>query len=334
MSTAGSSVRTCYRHPGAQAGVVCQRCDRPICPQCMHQASVGFHCPECVAEHQTKVVRAGALGPAQPVVTWTLIAINTAVWLLGQVVWKTNDLLNTSNGAIRVGGLFSNGIQVNPATNQPIGALIGVAHGQWYRLLSAGFVHVSIFHLGMNMWALYVLGRLTEQLFGRSRMVLIYLVSLLAGSVGALLYAPDSLTVGASGAIFGLMGAVLVVAKARGMAMRDTGLLWVLGINLVLTFGLSRYISVGAHIGGLIGGGIAGLLIIDLPLRLKNVSRQGRQRVSLAIGAALLVVFFAAGVVVANAHTPGRVSGVTRGPAVVAPPPTGASSSVPRTRPG
>ncbi len=204
-----------------------------------------------------------------------------------------------------------------------MGGLIGVAHGEWYRLVTGGFVHANIIHLGMNMWALYVLGRLTEQLFGRSRMVLIYMVSLLAGSVGALLYAPDSLTVGASGAIFGLMGAVLVVAKARGMAMRDTGLLWVLGINLVLTFGLSSYISVGAHIGGLIGGGIAGLLIIDVPMRLKNVSRQGRQRASLAIGVALLVVFFVAGVVVANAHTPLRVSGVASGPAAVAPPPTG-----------
>ncbi len=333
MSTAGSSVRTCYRHPDAVAGVVCQRCDRPICPQCMHQASVGFHCPECVAEHHTKVVRAGALRPTQPVVTWTLIAINTAVWLLGQVLWRTSDLFTTSNGAIRAGGLFSNGIRVDPATNLPMGSLIGVAHGEWYRLVSGGFVHANIIHLGMNMWALYVLGRLTEQLFGRTRMGLIYMVSLLAGSVGALLYAPDSLTVGASGAIFGLMGAVLVVAKARGMAMRDTGLLWVLGINLLLTFGLSSYISVGAHIGGLIGGGIAGLLIIDVPLRLDNASRQARQRVSVAIGVVLLVVFFAAGVIVANAHTPGRVSGVAHGPAVVAPPPSSAASAS-RTRPG
>ncbi len=102
MSTAGSSVRTCYRHPDAVAGVVCQRCDRPICPQCMHQASVGFHCPECVAEHHTKVVKAGALRPTQPVATWTLIAINVGVWLLGQVLWKTTDLFTTSDGAIRV----------------------------------------------------------------------------------------------------------------------------------------------------------------------------------------------------------------------------------------
>ena len=240
-----------------------------------HQASVGFHCTECVAQHHTRVVRARAIRGFQPILTMVLVGTNVLVWLLGQLIWKPRNFINTSDGAIRAGGLFANAVRVAP-NGRGVGNLIGVAHGEWYRLLSAGFVHVGIFHLVINMWALWVLGRVTEQLLGRTKMGLIYFVSLFAGSFGALLVSPHSVTVGASGAIFGLMGGLLMVAKARGVAMRDTGLLGVLVLNLVLTFGLSSYISVGAHIGGLIGGGIAGLLLVDLPNRMRSTSRRSR----------------------------------------------------------
>lgn len=315
MSTTGSGVRTCYRHPSAPAGVVCQRCDRPICPQCMHQASVGFHCTECVAQHHTRVVRASGIKGFQPVLTMVLMGINVAVWLLGQIIWKPANFLTTSDGAIRAGGLFSNAIRVG-SNGRSMGELIGVAHGEWYRLLSAGFIHVGIFHLAVNMWALWVLGRVTEQLLGRTRMAIIYFVSLFAGSFGALLVSPHSVTVGASGAIFGLMGGLLMVAKARGVAMRDTGLLGVLVINLVITFGLSNYISVGAHIGGLIGGGIAGLLVVDLTNRMQSASRRSREVVTWAIGLALCVILVVAAVLVARSQNNGMVTGIA-GPAAV-----------------
>lgn len=274
----------------------------------MHQASVGFHCTECVEQHHTRVVRAQGIRGFQPILTMVLVGTNVLVWVLGQVIWKPTSFINTSDGAIRTGGLFASAIRVS--NGRGVGNLIGVAHGEWYRLLSAGFVHVSIFHLGINMWALWVLGRVTEQLLGRTRMGLIYFVSLFAGSFGALLVSPHSITVGASGAIFGLMGGLLVVAKARGVAMRDTGLLGVLVLNLVLTFGLSSYISVGAHIGGLIGGGIAGLLLVDLPNRMRSSSRQARDLVTWGIGVALCVVFVVASVFVARSQDNGIVTGI------------------------
>lgn len=270
-----AAVRTCYRHPGTAAGVVCQRCDRPICPQCMNQASVGFHCPECVRSGSQKVVRGPGTGLGRPVVTLTLIVLNVLVWGIAQVLGGGTNILDTPQKAIAYGGLFASGVRATPA-GQPIGHLMGVAHGESYRLLTAGFLHVGIIHLAMNMWALWILGQVTEQALGRSRMVMVYFVSLFAGSFGALLLAPQRPAVGASGAIFGLLGGLLVVARARGIRLRDTGLLPVLGINLVITFTLSTYISVGAHIGGLIGGALAAFILVDVFERVPSLQSRGQ----------------------------------------------------------
>jgi membrane associated rhomboid family serine protease len=274
----------------------------------MHQASVGFHCTECVAKDHTRVVRARGIRGFQPILTMVLVGINVAVWVLGQVIWKPTNFIDTSDGAIRAGGLFANAVRLQDGHG--VGQLIGVAHGEWYRLLTAGFVHVSIFHLVINMWALWVLGRVTEQLLGRTKMGLIYFVSLFAGSFGALAVRPDSVTVGASGAIFGLMGGLLMVAKGRGVAMRDTGLLGVLVLNLVITFTLSSYISVGAHIGGLIGGGIAGLLLVDFPNRMRAASRRTRDVATWAIGVALCLAFIVAAIAVARSQDDGHITGI------------------------
>lgn len=303
MSAQHQGVRTCYRHPDSPAGVVCQRCGRPICPRCMNQASVGFHCPECLAKEHTRVVRPGALRASQPILTIVLMGVNIVVWIAGQLLWKTNDLLTTAPEVVTKGGLFSDlPTRVAYVGNTVVGYTdyVGVAEGEWYRLLTAGFIHAGLIHLAMNMWMLYVLGRITEEQLGRSRLGLIYFASLFAGSFGALLHAPNSVTVGASGAIFGLMGGIMAVAKARGVALRHTGLLGVVVINLVITFGLSNYISVGAHVGGLIGGAIAGLVVIDLPDRLRGASTRTRNLVSWAGGIALCAVFIAAGILVAN----------------------------------
>ncbi len=269
----------------------------------MHQASVGFHCPECLAAEHTRVVRPRALTSAQPLVTLTLMAVNIVVWVGGQIIWKPSSFFDTSNGAITHLGLFAS--QPTSVIHFANGATayagyVGVAHGEWYRLLSGGFTHANIIHIAVNMWALYVLGRITEHLLGRSRMGLIYFVSLFAGSLGALVASPGSITVGASGAIFGLMGGLMAVARARGVALKDTGLLGVLVINLVLTFSLSNYISVGAHVGGLIGGAIAGLVVVDLPDRLRRSSRRTRTIVTWVGGVALCAVFFVIGGIVGD----------------------------------
>lgn len=274
---------------------------------------MGFHCSECVAREHTRVVNGrSAMRGAQPIVTIVLMAINIAIWVLGQIIWKPREFLTTSDGAIRVGALFANGLHVLP--NGGIsGGPIGVGQGEWYRLLTAGFIHAGLFHIAVNMWALYVLGKVTEQALGRARMGLIYFVALFAGSFGALIASPDSITVGASGAIFGLMGGLLAVAKARGVALRDTGLLGVLAINLVLTFGLSSYISVGAHVGGLIGGAIAGFAVVDLPNRMRQQDKRTRDLVMWSVGIGLCVVFIIAGILAANNATSGLPNGIAAG---------------------
>jgi membrane associated rhomboid family serine protease len=148
-------MQTCYRHGDRKAGVICQRCDRPICPSCMHQASVGFHCPECTKSGAQKVVKASQL-VKRPVVTFTLIALNLAIYFL----------------------CIGPGLQTRPAVvldygllGSPPGGLpdIGVAAGQYYRLVTGGFLHANLIHVLMNMLALYQLGMLLENAFGRLR---------------------------------------------------------------------------------------------------------------------------------------------------------------------
>lgn len=286
----------------------------------MHQASVGFHCPECLAQGHTRVIRGpAALGPAQPLLTLVLMGLNIAVWVVGQIIWRSHDVLNTSPEAISKGALFASlPTRVAHIGDRIVGYTdyVGVAHGEWYRLLTSGFMHAGIIHLGMNMWMLYLLGRIMEVQLGRARFGLIYFASLFAGSLGALLLSPNSATVGASGALFGLMGAILAIARARGIAMRDTGLLWIVGINLVITFTLSSYISVGAHVGGLIGGAIAGFVIVDVPERLRSADRRKRSVLTWAGGVGLCVVFVVASILVARSSAD-RGGPVAQAPRVV-----------------
>lgn len=265
----------------------------------MNQASVGFHCPECVAKHHTRVVSVRGLGTFRPVVTMVLIGINVAVWVLGQIIWRSADIINTSNGAIAKGALIANGISGTSVANVS-GSQFGIAHGEWYRIVSSGFLHAGILHLGVNMWALWILGKVTEQILGRTRMGLIYMVSLVAGSFGALLVSPHQITLGASGAIFGLMGGLLVAGKSRGVLMRDSGLLGVLAFNLALTFFLSSYLSVGGHIGGLVGGGIAAFVIIDIPKRVRTLRGKSLETYAWVTGLAMMVVLVFGSVVLAN----------------------------------
>jgi membrane associated rhomboid family serine protease len=241
---------TCYRHPDRRAGVSCQRCGRPICPSCMSDASVGFHCPECARGGGQKVYTARTLpGTGSPVVTLGLIAINVAVFVVG--LGMGDGSRGGDDQLTLDGGLYGPAVDVS---------------GEWYRIVTAGFLHANLLHLGFNMYLLYLLGTQLEPALGRVRFGLVYVFSLVVGSLGVLLVDPRALTVGASGAVFGLMGLGVVLQRSRGINPFDTGLGGLILINLVLTFVIPG-ISVGGHVGGLVGGLIGGWVLVELPRR-------------------------------------------------------------------
>ncbi len=245
-----TEVTTCYRHPGVRAGVSCQRCDRPICPQCMVQASVGFHCPECAKQGRQRVYRGqAALAPARPIVTQVLIAINVVVYVMGLGLHGANDL--TRQGGLVGEGTFD-GITV-----------VGVAAGEWYRIVTSGFLHADLLHLAFNMFMLWVLGSMLEPSMGKWPFLATYFMSLIAGSLGVLILDPNIVTVGASGAVFGLMGAAIIGQRANGISPWQTGIGGLLVINLAITF-LVPGISIGGHVGGLLGGMAAGFILLVL----------------------------------------------------------------------
>jgi membrane associated rhomboid family serine protease len=226
---------TCYRHPDRPTLVRCARCERPICPDCMVPAPVGMQCPEC-AGRGSRLAMPRLYGGGQPVATITLIVINVIVFLL--------ERGGDSNTYV-----FQHGALTG----------VGVADGQWWRVGTAAFLHANILHIAFNMYALWLLGRALERYIVPWRFLAIYVVAGISGSAGALLltnaYTP---TVGASGAIFGLMGALLLLER-RGMPLVGP-LLPVLAINLVISFSIPG-ISIGGHIGGLIGGVLAALAL-------------------------------------------------------------------------
>ena len=273
-----TAIQTCYRHPDRRAGVVCQRCDRPICPDCMNQASVGFHCPDCTRAGAQSVVRPGQL-VSRPIVTNVLIALNLAVFVAG-----LTGSLGTSDEMVRDGGLVG---------SFPGLPGIGVANGEWWRMLTSGFLHAGLLHVAFNCLVLYQLGQLLEPLLGRVQFTAIYFASMLTGSFGVLLLDPQAFTVGASGAVFGLMGAALAVFRSRGINPFDTGLGGAVMINLLITFAIPR-ISIGGHVGGLIGGFIAGWILAELgPKHLRS------QPVATALVAVLGMAAAAGGILVA-----------------------------------
>jgi membrane associated rhomboid family serine protease len=246
---------TCYRHPDRETGVSCSSCDRPICPDCMTPTPVGMRCPEC-ARQRTKVRTAQTIqanGQNLPV-TKALIA-SCALVYLAEISTGSGGLNGAGSGTIAdYGALLGEG-------NFILDGVIhhgGVAAGEWWRLITGGFLHASIFHILFNMYLLWILGQMLEPAIGSKRFGAVYFASLLAGSFGALLLEPRSFTVGASGAIFGLMGFAFVELRARGIDPFRAGIGWLIVLNLILGFVLNN-VSVGGHVGGLIGGALAGL---------------------------------------------------------------------------
>ncbi|HEY7836319.1 MAG TPA: rhomboid family intramembrane serine protease [Solirubrobacteraceae bacterium] len=232
---------TCYRHPNRETGVSCSNCGRPICPDCMTTTPVGMRCPEC-SRQRTKVKSVRDIATV-PRVTYALIAMNVIVFL-------TEQGQLTLFGTGIHGTVIAEGVLYREA--------IAVGH-DYYRLVSAGFLHENLLHIGFNMYLLYILGVRLEPTIGSARFAAIYVTSLLAGSFGALLATPAP-SLGASGAVFGLMGAAAVDLRARGFSVMQSGIGGLIILNLVLSFSLAN-ISVGAHVGGLIGGALAALAI-------------------------------------------------------------------------
>lgn len=262
-SAAGSAgdPNVCYRHPDRRSFVLCQRCGRTVCGECQTPAPVGVRCPECMAEaaaamprQKSPLLRAVRRGSSTPVVTYTILGLTLGVFVLQFATQGT--------------------------VTRALGYAPPLSLIEPWRMLTVSLVHSSgIFHILFNMYALFVLGPLLEQLVGRWRFAVTYILSTLAGSVAVLWLAPASFVVGASGAIFGLFGAFFVIQRRLGG--NTAQLMVILGINLALGFFLPN-ISWQAHVGGLIGGAIVALIF---------VRTRRRQQTPLQI--ALLVAFAA-----------------------------------------
>lgn len=250
----------CTWHPDRATALRCSRCGRPACPECLTSASVGFHCRACVAEARAAQRAAaprsvagarsrtvsGALHGRQPRVTYALIGLNVAVFaLVGLQSQSATDFHDSTiyNGAVLV-PMF-------------------VAGGEWWRIVSSGFLHLSVSHIVLNMLALYFIGIGLERVLGAWRYLTVYLLSLLGGSAAVMLFANvASGAAGASGAIFGLMGALLVTLKRLKLDMRQAGL--IIGINVIATFTIPG-ISWQAHLGGLVVGAAIGAVMVFAP---------------------------------------------------------------------
>ncbi len=242
---------TCYRHPDRETGVSCSECGRGLCPDCMRFAPVGIRCPEHAGEAQgaKRVVQTVQSRSTQNVgwVAKGLVAVNVGIYLLQLALGAP------VSGA--GGEIFENGVLYGPL----------VAEGEWWRLFTAAFLHYGFIHLAMNMLVLWLFGPTLEAALGSARFLLLYVAAGLAGSAGALLLDPDALTVGASGAIYGLFGAILVLER-QGTYVFGGSVIPLLIINFALTFTISS-ISKGGHVGGFLGGALAILVL----------SRFGRQ---------------------------------------------------------
>ena len=236
----------CYRHPDRQTGVSCQRCERFVCLDCRHQASIGVHCPECTKSGATqKVFTPRTLPGAQGTVTRVLIGINVAVFILAIAALGSTP---TSVGAAgRDFGTWGPEIWEN---------------NEYWRVISGGFLHSGFIHIAFNMYLLFQLGRQIERVLGSVNFTALYFVSLLGGSFGAILLDPAVPVVGASGAVFGLIGFLVFLYRSRGIGLFDTGLGFLIGINVLFSF--RGGVSLGGHGGGLLIGLLLGALFFGL----------------------------------------------------------------------
>lgn len=272
---------SCYRHPGRETGIRCTRCDRPICTECMVSASVGFQCPHCVrqgsgtghgpAANQPRTLAGGTVAADPRLVTKILLALNVVLFVAVHVKVSLLDDLTLLGRAVFYEG----------------GPLEGVAEGQWYRLVTSMFLHQAVWHIAFNMLGLWWLGGPLEAALGRARYLALYLLSGLAGS--ALTYwlaAPNQGSLGASGAIFGLLGATAVLMRRLNYDMRPVIALLVL--NLLFTFNPWGGIAWQAHVGGLIAGTLIAIAMVHAPRERRALVQYGT--CALVLVAVVLIV--------------------------------------------
>jgi len=274
-------IPVCYRHPKRETYVRCSRCDRPICPECMNDASVGHQCPECVAEGRrtqrpVRTTFGGTMAGAKGYVTISIIGLNVFMMILAAATAGGGTSLFGGSG---FGGLLGGLTPLHiwgalvpaPTTFVEVqagevvgiaGSTDGVAHGEYYRMVTSMFLHYGLLHLLVNMWALWVLGRTLEGVLGPVRFLALYLAAGLGGSVSVFLFAgPHTASAGASGAIFGLFAALFIVLKRLG---RDTSsVIPILVLNIAISF--VPGISLAAHVGGLVTGGIVAAAMAFAP---------------------------------------------------------------------
>ena len=267
----------CVRHPGRPTAVRCTRCDRPACPECLRPASVGQHCVDCIAEGQRTVRRpvtiTGARADRKPVVVSILIAVNVLIFAITAVQAHSVTNLNASS-------LFNQwGLVPFYARN-----------GYWYQLITAGFLHINPIHIAMNMIALWVIGRDMERVLGPGRFTAVYLIGLIGGDVNVLLFGNvQGGTVGASGAVFALMGGLLVIVYR--LKLNPGQVIGMIVINLVISVAIPG-ISLLGHVGGLVTGGLVTAAFVYAPAERRTMWQVGGAAAMLLLLVVLVLVRF------------------------------------------
>ncbi|HEV8557935.1 MAG TPA: rhomboid family intramembrane serine protease [Actinophytocola sp.] len=261
---------SCARHPDRPTGLRCTRCDRPACPECLREASVGYQCVDCVNEGRSAVRRGTTVAGAQPtqrlVVMPVLVALNLVVFAV--TAYQAQSVGHNENSRLFLDWYLAPGV---------------VADGEWWRLFTSGFLHFGPVHIALNMIALYILGRDLEPILGRLRFTAVYLVSLLGGGVAVFLFGDvNSAVAGASGAVFGLMGGIAVVTFR--LKLNPGPALGIIAINVFMSVTLPG-ISLLGHLGGLVVGAIATAAMVYPPRRSRNAWQAGTL---LALAAALI----------------------------------------------
>jgi membrane associated rhomboid family serine protease len=269
---------TCYRHPDRETWIRCQRCDKPICPDCMRDAAVGFHCPDCVKQankgsRQHQALYGGERSADPRLTSYVLIAVNAVIWLAITATGGSSSRLTSLLSLSPLGRctLDGTGAYYPSISDAPLCATVqnttweqGVSDGAWWQLVTSMFTHVDVFHIALNMMALFILGPALERIIGRVRFLMVYLVGGLGGSVLVLfLSGATSSTLGASGAIYAVLGALLVTFRK---ARLDTQFLMQnLLLGVVITVVGWRYISWQGHLGGLLGGMAVAAIVAYAP---------------------------------------------------------------------
>ncbi|NKY94271.1 rhomboid family intramembrane serine protease [Gordonia sputi] len=287
--------QVCYRHPDRSTLLSCSRCGRSACPECLTPSAVGQHCVECRGDDGSRRA-ASSVGTAQmstprvsrntPIGTYALIAVNVVIFALCVIQAKSFDA--------GLAPLFQHGDLVRA----------DVANGEYWRLLTAGFLHFTVMHIALNMISLYILGRDLETALGHSRFLMVYFIALFGGSAAVMLFEAGNVrSAGASGAIYGLMGAMLViVVKAR---ISPTGVITIIVINLVFSVTMPG-ISLAAHVGGLVFGAAATAAVIYLPATLlpdESRTQRNASRVGWIALVVLLIVAIALGVIAGSSRS-------------------------------